>query len=137
MPSSVQPRAPLVDRECQEKFRADRSLKTPLRRALERMLDFYGLRIVEPGGNGAIRRGENFARRAEVWLTSGNHNFLRLTRIMTSLDLLGQGELAVALQGCLAEIYREFERVIGKTTFDYWKRSIDPPECWPLPPSPA
>ena len=114
VPSSVQPWAPLVDRKCQERFRADPGLGNALRRALERMGEFYGLRVVERGGRITIERGENFARRAEVWLTPGNHNFLRLTRIMTSLTLLGQREFALAFQRCLTEIYRKFERVIAE-----------------------
>ena len=124
VPSSVQPSAPTVDVECQEKFRADPSLGNALRRALERMLDFYGLRIVEHGGKLGIQSGENFARRAEVWLTPGNHNFLRLTRIMTSLELLGQSEPGIALQNLLRDLYAEYSLVIGERTYGYWVRGL-------------
>ncbi|HKR09406.1 MAG TPA: opioid growth factor receptor-related protein [Gemmatimonadaceae bacterium] len=124
VPSGVQPWAPLVDRECQERFRADPELGNALRRALERMLEFYGLRIVPKGGDVAIQRSENFARRAEVWLTQGNHNFLRLTRMMASLSLLGQQEVAAALQTCLKDIYRDFGETIGVRTLGYWSNAI-------------
>ena len=82
------------------------------------MLDFYGLRIVEQGSEVAIQRGESFARRAEVWLTSGNHNFLRLTRSMTSLELLGQSEPAIALQNFLLDLYAEYSLVIESVPTD-------------------
>lgn len=124
VPSSVQPWAPLVDRKCQERLRADPALGNALRRALKRMLEFYGLRVVERGGRIAIERGENFTRRAEVWLTPGNHNFLRLTRIMTSLHLLGQQDLALALQRSLKDVYRDFGQIVGATTFGYWSNAI-------------
>jgi len=124
LPSSVQPWAPVVDRQCQEKFRADPKSGDALRCSLERMLEFYGLRIVEQNDEVTIERGNNFDERSAVWLTRGNHNFLRLTRIMTSLSLLGQKKLAVALQRCLDDVYREFGRTIGETTRAYWTSAV-------------
>ena len=64
------------------------------------MLVFYGLRRkgprieIDPSG---------FPLRARVWLRPGNHNHLRLTRIMQSLAALGLGADARALQRCLLE----------------------------------
>ena len=52
-----------------------------------------------------IRRSASFDERSRVWLTSGNHNFLRISRILRSLSLLGHGKNASALLECLEGIY--------------------------------
>ena len=124
VPSSVQPLAPLVDRQCQEQFRAEPNLALALRQALKTMLDFYGFQISGDSRSIAITRARDFPRRAKTWLTHGNHNFLRLTRIMTSLDLLGEHDLATALQTSLAEVSRDFPQVVGETTRRYWMSAI-------------
>ena len=126
VPSSVEPEAPLVDPECRRAFADDPRLAATLRRALERMLTFYGLLLDEGGEAPQVVRAPEFSQRAPNWLQPGNHNFLRLTRIMKSLVLLGAPELAAALLWCLEDIYKEYSTVIGTTTFGYWRRAASP-----------
>jgi hypothetical protein len=57
-------------------------------------------------------------------LTSGNHNFLRISRILRSLSLLGLRTHATALLKCLEGIYAEDPHTIGATTLGYWRRAI-------------
>ena len=122
VPSSVMPDAPLVSLECQRAFAANPHRMATLRRAFERMLDFYGLLLVA-GEAPQVIKTPAFNERAANWLTTGNHNFLRLTRIMKSLTLLGAGELAAALLRCLEDIYTEHSVIIGGTTFGYWRNA--------------
>src|SRR5262245_49456099 len=88
-PSGVNPFAPLVTDATARAFAADASLRTRVRASLERMLAFYGLRRnadrveIDPA---------RFASRAANWLHAGNHNHLRLTRIIDSLAELGLRE---------------------------------------------
>lgn len=125
--SGVNPGAPLVDERCQRTFAADPQLPATMRRALERMLQFYGLLLVDGREEAPqVVRSPEFDRRAAVWLAPGNHNFLRLTRILKSLRLLGAGELSAALLWCLEDIYKEHSRVIGGTTFEYWRSAASP-----------
>ena len=99
-PSGVNPRAPLITPETVRAFAADATLRGRLGHALDRMLAFYGLRR-------HARRIDidtaRFPARARTWLTPGNHNHLRLTRIMDSLSALGLREDARALQRCLLD----------------------------------
>jgi hypothetical protein len=44
------------------------------------------------------------------WITLGNHNHLRITRILKSLLTLGLQEEAVAFYDCLEDIYRAGKR---------------------------
>jgi hypothetical protein len=126
VPSGVMPAAPLVDAECRRAFRRDEQLRAALRRALDRMLDFYGLALAGPADAPRIDRGWNFSERSPNWLRPRDHNFLRLTRIMASLDLLGDPLLAAALQGCLERLYGEYPSLIGETTIGYWRGAIRP-----------
>ena len=99
-PSGVNPLAPLVTDGTAAVFAADAALRDRLRLALDRMLVFYGLRRkgprieIDPSG---------FPLRSRVWLRPGNHNHLRLTRILHSLAALGLRGDALALQRCLIE----------------------------------
>src|SRR3972149_6474092 len=85
-PSAVNPFAPLVSRNTMKAFAARAELGGALRRSLDRMLSFYGLRRSATAGGVRIEIDETrFAERSVIWLRPGNHNHLRLTRIMQSL----------------------------------------------------
>lgn len=122
-PSGVMSNAPQVDELCQRAFASDPRLKATLRRALDKMLGFYGMKLVGGPEESRVVKASYFARRASQWLTPGNHNFSRLTRILRSLSLLGEGQVAGSLLGCLEEIYEEYATVIGGTTYRYWRNA--------------
>ena len=89
-------------------------LRETLLRAFRRMLQFYGLQCDDDDPDDIhIAKAENYAQRQRVWLTPGNHNYLRLTRILRSLVILGCEPYAVALLECLERLYRERGGVIG------------------------
>ena len=62
------------------------------------------------------------------WLHPGNHNLLRLTRIVRSLSLLGQPELARALY---AGLRKECEGRVTAVTLEYWKEATSA-DAYPL-----
>ena len=119
--SAFNPRAPILDEATIDRFRADESLRRNLERSLEVMLDFYGLELA----GDRIGRASNFAERSANWLTSFNHNFLRLTRILKALTLLGLGVRAGQLFECLEDIYSTHGRVIGERTMSFWRRAVE------------
>ena len=118
-PSGVNPFAPLVTDETIRVFAADAALRARLRAALDRMLAFYGLR---PNGARIEIDDARFAARSPTWLHAGNHNHLRLTRIMDSLATLGLVEDARALQRCLLdEVARVAGARITPRTLTFWR----------------
>jgi hypothetical protein len=122
-PSAVNPFAPLVTDETVRAFDRDPALRERLERAYERMLRFYGLLVRE----GRVEIDERtFPSRSQVWLTPGNHNHLRLTRIMQCLSALGLRANARALQRCLIdEICTGPGRGrISARTIEFWRRAI-------------
>lgn len=121
--SGVLPQAPRLSAADVAPFRNEVNLRIELLRSLDQMLDFYGLQRA-PGPS--VAPAENFAVRIPHWLTPGNHNFLRLTRIMRSLTLLGCRAEASALHGFLVEIVGQLPGVVSARTLDFWARAVGP-----------
>jgi hypothetical protein len=123
-PSGANPWAPLLTEEDAAAFQGDESLRASLLRSFQLMLQFYGLELEAGADHVEIRRAAGFDDRRRIWLTPGNHNFLRLTRILRSLSLLGEGRHAAALLKCLDAIYADEARIIGTTTMGYWRGAV-------------
>jgi hypothetical protein len=129
-PSGVNPSAPLVARGTVAAFAARPELRDALRRSLDRMLSFYGLRReADPAGGWRVSIDRpRFDDRAREWLRPGNHNHLRLTRIMQSLSVLGLAAEAKALQRCLlTDVYEGPGRNrITDDTIGFWMDAVRP-----------
>ena len=126
-PSGVNAAAPLVTQSTVEAFASDPALRGGLRRALDRLLAFYGLRRLDAGDAGRIEIDPaRFETRRRVWLHPGNHNHLRLTRIMQSLSELGLPEEAGALQRCLLEDVAPGpgEGLVTGRTLEFWRAAV-------------
>ena len=93
-----------------------------LRRALDRMLAFYGFARDRSAANPRIVRSAQWKERSPEWLHAGNHNLLRLTRMIRSLALLGEVDLATALYAALRQ---ECEGRVSAVTIEYWKEATD------------
>lgn len=121
--AGVNPFAPPANDTTIESFRSDASLRAQLRRSLDRMLAFYGL---EWSGDAVVPVRDFDARRE--WLSAGNHNHLRLTRILKCLCLLGDESAARALHRCLIGIVND-ERAAGRAsisdvTVRFWNEAV-------------
>jgi len=123
-PSRFNPQAPILTEGAIEAFRADAHLRQRLLRSLGTMLGFYGLTLTSgPREAPRIAPARDFAARSRDWLHAGNHNHLRLTRILTCLRLLGLEEHGRALYACLADIARDHPHAVSATTLAYWERA--------------
>lgn len=122
-PSGVNPVAPLVTDATAAAFADDLVLRDRLRTAFDRMLVFYGLH--RKGGRIEIDPSR-FALRSRVWLRPGNHNHLRLTRILQSLAALGLGDDARALQRCLLEDLCGGPQGdnVSRRTVEFWRNAL-------------
>ena len=121
-PSGVNPAAPLVTAGTISEFEKDPSLRAGLRSSLDRMLRFYGLRR----NAGRIEMDAvRFPARARNWVNPGNHNHLRLTRIMASLGTLGLRDDAEAVRRCLIDDVAAGPGAgrISPRTIEFWRRA--------------
>ena len=122
-PSGANLHAPVLDASDIAAFRADAALQARLLASLRAMLAFYGFVLEDRDGKPMLARAADFDERCANWVSPHNHNFLRLTRILRSLDILGLPQYARALFLALERTYRKNPAVIGSTTFGYWMRA--------------
>lgn len=127
-PSGVNPSAPLLDEQTIEAFLGSRALQDQLRESFSRMLRFYGLKLEDRGGTLQVTESPAFAERASKWLQAGNHNHLRITRILRCLRSLGLDAEASAFFRWLSGAYERDQKrswpAIPETTFRYWRAAM-------------
>lgn len=89
--SKFNPNAPLLTDEIREAFTnpagADYlTLQQSFSQAIYRMLIFYGYSFSPLAPDVVSPTGE-WADKSQNWLTDGNHNFMRITRMLRSMDV--------------------------------------------------
>lgn len=114
--------APLLSPDDIAAFHEEPELRAQLRRSLERILAFLGLALAP---DGTVIEGPKFATRADDVWAGFNHNWLRITRILRCLTLLGLAAEARAFHARL-EALADAGYPIDAETQRYWKRAIAP-----------
>jgi len=126
-PSQFNAAAPVLTRESIQEFRSLPELQQKLRDSFFRMMHFYGFEVlsIKPI---EVDRAPSFAAKATGWLSPGNHNHLRITRILRCLTILGLEAEAKAFLECLAEIYEDEQNkslpAISDETMLYWREAV-------------
>lgn len=119
-PSSPNPTAAVLDTPTMQTFRSDPALKNQVLISFQRMLSFYGLQM--NAATKMIIRAPNFRVNSAVWLTPGNHNFLRITRMIRSMDLLGLSDYSKSFFSIMQDIrIHEGRGIISDYTFRLWQ----------------
>jgi hypothetical protein len=119
--------APIATKEVRDAFLAQAELRASLRKALERMLSFYGLQFNAATGEESkktVTRGPNFASASRNWVTRFDHNHLRMTRILRSLRVLGLESEAAALHDFLSTDEKVTSSVSPRSQM-YWRRAAE------------
>jgi Opioid growth factor receptor (OGFr) conserved region len=122
-PSPFNPSAPLLDDDSILAFRTRPKLQENLRISFRRMLKFYGLEM--PAGSSIVKPALAFAEQSQNWLNVGNHNHLRLTRIIKSLSTLGLRPESQGLCECLVGIHQNHRNQISQRTLRFWKEAAE------------
>ena len=121
-PSRFNADAPLLTEADIAGFRSDPLLQANVQKSFLRFLAFLGLAMA---ADGTVAEGPNFpARVADVW-SYPNHNWLRITRLLRCLGLLGLEDEARRLYAWLEEQYRRARFPIPPDTFRYWTEAVD------------
>lgn len=119
---------PGLDAATIKEFRLRRELRRNMRASFLRMLHLYGLELVESPLS-VVKSPYKFTRHSGNWLEAGNHNQLRITRMIRSLGILGLKAEALAFFNCLTAIYRSevrsFSPRISEETFQSWKSAVN------------
>ena len=107
-PSFAVPSSPILNKHQIEEIRDNTDIQDKVIEALNLMIKFY-------------RFGESGTKH---WTSPRNHNYLRLTRMIKSLKLLGLQEHANSLYEKLCEEYEGNRYKIGEITKEYWDEAI-------------
>ena len=122
-PSLFNPMAPFVENVS---MFDNQTIRDNMITSLTVMCNFYGFTVsVTQHGISKIAKSDDFSLKAKNWLTVRNHNYLRLTRILLSLQLFGLEKEAKLLFAVLQEIYDEYKDVIGDISYNYWKEAAE------------
>ena len=124
--SKAVPNSPVMRQDDINAFKGSFSMKANMAMALQRMLIFYGFECSKDGLE--LVKMHDFQVKSSRWLTNGNHNYLRLTRIMKSLALVGLSRSAQMLQKALLTIADEFPSVVSPATRSFWADAFIPAE---------
>jgi hypothetical protein len=120
-PSQFNSDAPLLTGADIAAFKGDPVLQANLLKSFNRILGFLGLAMA---GDGNVVEGDNFSARVpDVWAMP-NHNWLRISRILRSLTLLGMESQAQALYERLSGFFTTRKFPIPANTFRYWTEAV-------------
>ena len=127
--SAFNHQAPALNETDVNLLRSSTTTRRHMRLSLKRMLSFYGMRIgkLKSSGEIVVRLAPSFPVQSKNWLTKGNHNFLRITRIIKSLRLLGLEEEAQAFFGALDQYIfqnQKYTKTVS-SSYSFWKGAAD------------
>ena len=122
--SRFNPDAPILDDEIIARFRADERLRAELLASFRQMLAFYGFDYREQDGRPTVTLAPDAAARQRNWLNPGNHNLLRITRVLSCLATLGLRPQAEAFFSALEGVYAQHGPVIGTRTMSFWRDAV-------------
>lgn len=117
--SRFNPSAPTLTDADIHTFRADASLQTNLRRSFEVFLAFLGFRL----DSGQVGPASDFEQKADLWRCP-NHNWLRTTRVLTSLRTLGLKSESRAFFEALKQLRDSGDWAIHDDTFRFWESAV-------------
>lgn len=120
-PSQFNPDAPTLTRADREAFQGDPALRDNLTKSFDRFLGFLGL----------AREGDRVVTAPDFddkrWrLNEPNHNWLRITRVLASLRLLGLPDQSRSFHRGLEELIAHGKARITADTRAYWKDATSP-----------
>ncbi|WP_030073658.1 opioid growth factor receptor-related protein [Halomonas alkaliantarctica] len=111
--------APLLTPKIQAAFEHEARLRQHQQRSLDVMLAFYGLQR----DDSVITAQPTLSIQTHNWLKAGGHNHLRITRIIRSLALCHQPNLASALQHAVIDNGTR-HGVVSETSIQFWRNAI-------------
>lgn len=112
--------APIVTAEDSTEFALNHAAQEAHLTSLDMMLDYYG--FVRQGTQVCVRDELTLAR--HEWPKPKNHNQLRITRILRSLYLLGNQEVALSFYHALISAAKQFE-TIDDVVLSHWSRAVE------------
>lgn len=121
-PSLFNFRAPVLSDEEIQAFHDEAPLRDNLQRSFDRFLSFLGL--TREGGR--VAPAADFESKREIF-RAPDHNWLRITRVLTCLRLLGLEEQSRAFHAGLTRLMEDGQARITPETRQFWQEAVFPP----------
>ena len=115
-PSNYNTQAPLLVASDRIEFAKNKIVRTNVLKSFNMMLEFYGF----INKDSFIVINKPLFDQKKQWLTPNNHNFLRITRIITSMRLMGFISESDAFRKCVLNISNMYPHIISADTKKYW-----------------
>lgn len=122
--SQFNPDAPDLGEPEIRAFREDTRLRSALLDSLRQMLGFYGFAYREEGGKPVVETAANWPERSREWFAPGDHNLLRITRILDCLSTLGLPEQAGAFLRALEAVCVASPGSVPARTLEFWRGAV-------------
>lgn len=119
-PSMHVPHAPVLDAAALAEFQKNTTIKKNLLRSFEVMLRFYGFHL--DTDTREVVAAPDFHVKAANWLFIGDHNHLRITRMLKCLSACGLRDYAASFLRALLPIAEPGK--VSEETIGYWKRAV-------------
>ncbi|MBR9908043.1 MAG: hypothetical protein GYB30_08300 [Gammaproteobacteria bacterium] len=117
--------APVLDEPTIQFLRRNTEAQDNLVRSFVGFCGLLGLQVIASEESPKIAIGDNFAGRKTDWFTFDSHNNARITRVLTSLQLLGRDDLArVLFDGLIRLMTDEPDCGIGENAVERWRAAI-------------
>ena len=103
--SFFQPDVPILNNEVIKLFQEDEVLQHRTKWAFLKVIDFYGFELKEENGEEqVVLQQEGYHHANPKWaIQFFNHNYLRITRVLTALRYFGHNEWSVKFKNALME----------------------------------
>lgn len=111
--------APVLSYEDAAYFSDSMEMKANQQKSLALMCGFFGIDIEEDN----FRPSANLNMRDHIWLKHGGHNHLRISRIIRSLALCGQPDVAHRFLEAVTSIAEEHGAVCDESK-RYWHQAV-------------
>lgn len=108
--------APLLTAEAANWFHRNPELQAQQKKSLDRMVGFLGLKATGSGFGAA----SNLNERDHLWLKQFDHNHRRISRIIRSVHLCHQPELARSFRDATVRIGQR-QGNVSDATVNFWK----------------
>lgn len=114
--SSFNDFAPLLTVEAANWFHRNPELQAQQKKSLDRMVGFLGLKATDSGFEAALHLNEH----EHLWLRQFDHNHRRISRIIRSLHLCHQSELARSFRDAMIQIGQR-QGDVSYATLNFWE----------------
>lgn len=114
--------APVLDAQLIKTLKNAPTFHLRFSHSLTTILKFWGIGYKNDGGRDGIRILP-IELPHDNWFEPGNHNLLRMARVMESCRLLGWENTAISLFEALLELAKNQPGVITPTNIYYWYRA--------------